>query len=135
MWTILIGLGAAILVTWVALVVFLMVARPSRGALREGLRVLPDTVRLLRRMMTDPATPRGVRFRIGLALAYLTMPIDVVPDFIPGIGYADDVIVVAAALRSAVRHAGADAVRRHWPGTADGLSALLRLTRLDREAT
>jgi uncharacterized membrane protein YkvA (DUF1232 family) len=46
------------------------------------------------------------------------------------IGYADDVIVVSLVLRSVVRHAGSDVVRRHWPGTADGLAALWRAARL-----
>lgn len=54
------------------------------------------------------------------------MPFDLIPDFIPVIGYADDAIIVAAVLRSVVRRAGADAVRRHWPGTQDGLAALWR---------
>ena len=68
--------------------------------------------------------------RLWLLLAYLAFPIDLVPDFIPVIGYADDVVIVAAVLRSVVRRAGPQAVRRHWPGTHDGLEALWRLARL-----
>ncbi len=59
------------------------------------------------------------------------MPIDLIPDFIPVIGYVDDVIIVAMALRSVVRHAGPEAVRTYWPGTPDGLATLWRLARLD----
>ncbi|GAB3179870.1 hypothetical protein GCM10027162_32930 [Streptomyces incanus] len=58
------------------------------------------------------------------------MPIDLVPDFIPVLGYADDAIVVAAVLCFVVRHAGADALARHWPGTDNGLTAVRRLTGL-----
>jgi uncharacterized membrane protein YkvA (DUF1232 family) len=61
---------------------------------------------------------------------YLAVPIDIIPDFIPVIGYADDAIMVAAVLRSVVRRAGSDAVRRHWPGTRDGLAALWRVAGL-----
>ena len=68
--------------------------------------------------------------RLWLLLAYLALPIDLVPDFIPMLGYADDAIVVAIVLRSVVRRAGADALTRHWPGTRDGLTALRRLARL-----
>jgi uncharacterized membrane protein YkvA (DUF1232 family) len=91
---------------------------------------LPDLVRLLRRLAGDPALPRGVRVRLGLLLAYLAMPFDVIPDFIPVLGYADDVIIVVAVLRSTVRAAGLPAVRRHWPGTDDGFAALTRLAGL-----
>ena len=55
--------------------------------------------------------------RLWLLLGYLALPIDLVPDFIPVLGYADDAIVVALVLRSVVRRAGPDAIERHWPGT------------------
>jgi len=42
----------------------------------------------------------------------------------------NDAIIVAAVLRSAARHAGVQAVERHWPGTRDGFAALCRLTGL-----
>jgi uncharacterized membrane protein YkvA (DUF1232 family) len=125
------GFGvAALLLAWLALVTVLLVARPRGGLLREALRVLPDVLRLVRRLAADKTLPRGVRFRLGLLLAYLAMPIDLVPDFVPILGYADDAIIVTVVLRSVVRRAGLDAVRAHWPGTDDGLAAVARLTGL-----
>ncbi|MDQ4010162.1 MAG: YkvA family protein [Actinomycetota bacterium] len=59
--------------------------------------------------------------RLGLLLAYLSLPIDLVPDFIRIVGYAEDAIVVALALRSVVRRAGREALIRHWPGTTADL--------------
>jgi hypothetical protein len=64
---------------------------------------------------------------LWLLLGYLAMPIDLVPDFIPVIGYADDAVVVAVALRSVTRRAGEEALERHWPGTPEGLAAIRRL--------
>jgi uncharacterized membrane protein YkvA (DUF1232 family) len=78
-------------------------------------------------LATDAALPRGIRIRLWLLLVYLAIPIDVVPDFIPVLGYADDAIVVTWVLRSVVRRAGPEPVRRHWPGSPDGLAALWRL--------
>lgn len=52
---------------------------------------------------------------------------DLVPDFVPVIGYADDAVVVALALRSVVRAAGPEALDRHWTGTEQGLLAIKRL--------
>ncbi|MEV0230030.1 YkvA family protein [Nonomuraea sp. NPDC050786] len=129
-WDLLIGLAVALLVTWAALIAALALARPRGGLLREALRLLPDVLRLVRRLAADPGLPRGVRVRLMLLLAYLAMPIDLVPDFIPVLGYADDAIVVTMVLRSVVRRAGIDPVRRHWPGTDDGFAALCRLTGL-----
>ena len=129
-WKVLIGLGVALGALWLALVAFLVAARPQRGALRESLRLLPDTLRLLRRVAADRTLGRGLRIRLALLLVYLAMPIDLVPDVLPGIGYLDDVVLVAATLRSIVKHAGPAVVRAHWPGTPDGLAALWRLARL-----
>jgi uncharacterized membrane protein YkvA (DUF1232 family) len=107
-----------------------MIARPRGGLAREALRLLPDVLRLLPRLAADRTLPRGVRVRLALLLAYLASPLDLVPDFIPVIGYADDAIIVAAVLRSVARHAGIRALERHWPGTRDGFAALCRLTGL-----
>ncbi len=126
----LIGVGGALLLSWLALLVFLLTRAPGRAAASEGLRLLPDAVRLLRRIAGDPTLPRGVRVRLWLLLAYLATPFDLVPDFIPVVGYADDLVIVAATLRSVVRRAGRDAVRRHWPGTPEGLAAVWRVARL-----
>jgi uncharacterized membrane protein YkvA (DUF1232 family) len=127
---ILIGIAAGLLLSWVALVIALALARPRGGLLVEAVRIVPDAVRLMRTLATDPALPRGVRVRLGLLLVYLALPFDLVPDFVPVLGYADDAILVAWVLRSVLRAAGPDAIRRSWPGTPDGLAALWRVLRL-----
>jgi uncharacterized membrane protein YkvA (DUF1232 family) len=112
------------------LIVALLLVRPKGALLTEAIRILPDLLRLLKRLATDPTLPRGVRVRLGLLMAYLAIPIDLIPDFIPVLGYADDAIIVAAVLRGVVKRAGLDAVRRHWPGTDEGFAALGRLAGL-----
>jgi uncharacterized membrane protein YkvA (DUF1232 family) len=132
----LLGALAGLLVLWLALVAALLVAaRHTADAptLRGTLRLLPDVVRLVRRLAADPDVPRGVRWRLGLLLAYLVLPVDLVPDFLPVIGYADDAVLVALVLRSVVRTAGAEALERHWPGTREGLAVIRRLAGLGRE--
>lgn len=127
----LISLALALVLIWAALMVTMAMVRPRGANLKEALRLLPDVLRLIRRLAGDPALPRGVRIRLGLLLAYLASPIDIVPDFIPVLGYADDAIIVTAVLRSVVRRAGLEAVRAHWPGSEDGFAVLCRLTALD----
>ena len=131
MWRdLLIGLAGAVILTWLALFVALIVVRPKGNLLREALRILPDLVRLLRNLSTDSTLPRGVRIRLVLLMVYLALPIDLIPDFIPVLGYADDAIVVVAVLRSVVRRVGLEPLRGHWPGTPDGFAALCRLATL-----
>lgn len=131
-WVIGIGLAivAALVVLWLAM--FLLLARQGveRVRLVEGLRLLPDLVVLMRRLAGDSSLPRGVRVRLVLLLAYLVSPIDLVPDFIPVLGHLDDAVVAAFALRSVIRRAGVPALRRHWPGTPEGLASVERLTGL-----
>lgn len=129
----LLGLGGALLLAWLALILTVVVARPSGDLLQQALRLLPDLLRLLRRLAGDRSLPRGVRVRLWLLLAYLAIPIDVIPDVIPVLGYADDAIIVTAVLRSVVRRAGLEALHRHWPGTDDGLAGVIRLCGLARQ--
>jgi uncharacterized membrane protein YkvA (DUF1232 family) len=63
-------------------------------------------------------------------IGYLLLPIDLVPDFVPVLGYADDAVIVALALRWVVRRAGGELLTRHWPGTPEGLAAVQRLAGL-----
>ena len=129
-WDLLIGVAAALVFAWVALVIGLAIARPRGGLLQEAMRILPDTLRLIHRLAADRTLPPSIRIRLGLLLVYLAIPIDLIPDFIPVLGYADDAVIVTAVLRSVVRRAGLDAVRANWPGTEDGFTALRRLTGL-----
>lgn len=130
-WDLVIGLATALVLAWTVLVVALVIVRPRGGLVREAMRILPDVLRLVRRLAADKTLPRGVRVLLGLLLAYLAMPFDLIPDFVPVLGYADDAIIVTAVLRSVVRRAGIDAVRVHWPGSDDGFDALCRLTGLN----
>ena len=129
-WQVALAIGAGLLVVWLVLVVALAVAArrtADRLGWRDALRLVPDVVRLVRRLAADDGLPRGVRWRLWLLLGYLLLPVDLVPDFLPVIGYADDAIVIALVLRSVARAAGPDALDRHWPGSPEGLAALHRL--------
>ena len=130
-WSIPLGILAGLVLLWLVFAIVLWFAKPDEFAIRDAVRLLPDVLRLIKRLAADPETPRGVRVRLVLLLCYLALPIDLIPDFVPVLGYADDAIVVAIVLRSATRAAGSDSLDKHWPGTPEGLSALKRLCRLN----
>jgi uncharacterized membrane protein YkvA (DUF1232 family) len=132
-WEVLLSVLGGLVLLWLALVLILWQAarkQPDKTSLRDALRLIPDVVRLLRRLAADPTVPRAVRIWLVVLLVYLLSPIDLVPDFIPVLGYADDAIIVAIVLRFATRHAGPEALERHWPGTPQGLQALRTLAGL-----
>jgi uncharacterized membrane protein YkvA (DUF1232 family) len=122
-------IGGVVLIYAVLLVLLALYARkhPETVSMKEALRLLPDLLGLLRRLTADRSLPRGIRVRLVLLLVYLASPFDLVPDFLPVIGYADDVIIVALVLRSVIRKAGHGPLERHWAGTPAGLAIIQRL--------
>ena len=129
MQTLLIVVGVLVAV-WLAFVLFVAIAKPDDTSVRDALRLLPDIVRLVRRLVADRTIPRRTRWPVWALLAYLVFPIDLIPDFVPVLGYADDVIITSLVLRYVIRRAGMAKVEEHWPGTPEGLAALQRLLRL-----
>jgi len=132
-WHAALGILAGLVAVYAVLLLGLWVyarSHPETVGMREALRLLPDVLRVLRRLAADPAVSRGARIKLFLLLGYLLLPLDLVPDFLPLIGYADDVIVMALVLRSVIRSAGPESLRRHWPGTPAGLAVIERLAGL-----
>jgi uncharacterized membrane protein YkvA (DUF1232 family) len=117
--------GVAVL-TYLGLIGGLVVAGMRTQALALA-RFIPDCLVLLRRLLADKQVPRRRKLVLLGLVAYLSMPIDLVPDFIPVAGQLDDVIIAALALRYALRAGGADQFRRHWPGREASLEAVLGL--------
>jgi uncharacterized membrane protein YkvA (DUF1232 family) len=122
--------AGALVALWLTFVVVVFAAKPDDVSAREAVKLLPDTIRLVRRLVGDRTIPRRTRWLVWALIAYLALPVDLVPDFIPVVGYADDVIVTALVLRHVIRRAGPDKLAEHWPGSPDGLDALTRVLRL-----
>lgn len=119
-----IGAGLALVVdVWLLLLVAAQRLPPGLG--RDLVRLLPDCVTLLRRLWRDPTLPLGSRLLLGGAALWVVSPIDLVPEFLPVIGPLDDVVVVALALRLALRRVPPDALRRAWPGDPGLLTGLV----------
>ena len=100
---------------------------PRRGARRTVLGVigqLPQYARLLAGLMTDARVSKLDRALVGVALAYLLLPLDLIPDAIPFLGQVDDVFLVMTALQRLVDRAGRRVLRDHWTGTRGELARL-----------
>jgi uncharacterized membrane protein YkvA (DUF1232 family) len=106
----------------------------ARDTLRELALFLPNFLILLKRLVGDPRVPRKSKLILGATIVYLVSPIDVVPDFLPGVGQLDDVIVALLALHSILNRVDGEVVVEHWPGNENvirmvraGLSAVAQL--------
>lgn len=91
----------------------------ARDTLRELALFLPNFVVLLKRLVTDPRVPRKSKLILGATIVYLVSPIDVVPDFVPGLGQLDDVLIALLALHSILNRVDDEVVIEHWPGRED----------------
>lgn len=118
--------GAALLAVYLTAIAILAVTG-RRTQARALAGFVPDCAVLFARLARDLDVPRRRRLVLIAVAAYLASPIDLVPDFLPVAGQADDALLVWLALRWLVRGAGPGIVRRHWPGPDASLALLLRL--------
>jgi uncharacterized membrane protein YkvA (DUF1232 family) len=77
------------------------------------LRTAWREVRLAARLLRDPRVPLAARALLPVALLYVISPVDILPDFIPGIGQVDDLVLLYAAVRLFLRVAPAAATAFH----------------------
>ena len=101
-----------------------MESRPEQSAqtsLREYALLAPRLVKLVFRLMRDSRIPSRSKAVLFILAGYLASPIDVIPDFIAGIGYVDDLIIAAFALDHILNRVPDEIVREHWDGDEDVL--------------
>jgi uncharacterized membrane protein YkvA (DUF1232 family) len=120
---------AAIVVVWLLVVGFLLVIG-RRLAARKLFRWLPDMLGMFSGVMRDRRVPRSTKILVGIALAWIASPIDLIPEFIPVLGPLDDVVITLLVLRRVVKRAGRHVVAEHWKGDPETLERVFRLARI-----
>jgi uncharacterized membrane protein YkvA (DUF1232 family) len=119
-----IGLIAVVAIWLIAVLVLLWMGR--RSIAKELITLLPNLLRLFRGLVGDPRVSRGSKALLFLGAIWLASPIDLIPEFIPGVGPIDDAVVAALVLRHLVKRAGSDVVREHWQGDPRTIGLILR---------
>ena len=94
------------------------------------LRALPDIARLIARLVGDPVLPRTAKIALAAAAIYLASPFDLIPDFIPLVGYLDDVLLAAVLVDGIVNYVDRGLVLKYWPGNQESLDRIARVARL-----
>jgi uncharacterized membrane protein YkvA (DUF1232 family) len=121
-----VALSVTVVVYVTAVLALVAVGRRSDARALAGF--IPDCLVLVKRLLRDPRVPRRRKLLLVLLVAYLAMPIDLVPDFIPVAGQLDDAILVALVLRAVLRSGGDDLLQEHWSGPPRSLELVRRLT-------
>ena len=100
---------------------------PRTGAKRTVMGTIseiPNFLRLLYGLVTDNRVNSVDKLVVAGAIAYILLPVDIVPDFIPFIGEVDDVFLLILALQRLIANAGRAVVQSYWPGDPAELSAM-----------
>ena len=98
--------------------------------MRFLLRALPDIARLIARLVGDPVLPRAAKVALAAAAIYLISPFDLIPDFLPFVGYLDDLLLAAVIVDGILNYVDRGLVLKYWPGTTESLDRIARTARL-----
>jgi uncharacterized membrane protein YkvA (DUF1232 family) len=83
--------------------------------------LLPRLVGVVRALAADPLVPRPAKVALLALAVYLMSPIDLLPDFIPVLGLADDVLLAAVVLDGVLTYVDRSVLLRYWPGSPASL--------------
>ena len=100
---------------------------PRSGAKRTVMGTIseiPNFLRLLYGLITDARVNSVDKLVVAGAIAYILLPVDIIPDFVPFLGEVDDVFLLILALQRLIANAGRAVVQAYWPGDPAELSAM-----------
>jgi len=103
------------------------VSSPRAGAKRtlmSTVKDLPNFLRLLGGLLTDRRVSNTDKLLVAGAIAYIVMPMDFIPDYIPFLGEIDDLFVLVLALQRLIANAGRTVIQDHWMGDPSQLKEL-----------
>ena len=87
---------------------------------------LPTYARIVWGLVRDPRTPIGLKAMLAAALAYVVMPVDMIPDVIPILGQADDLTVLLLVLDLFIQNAPPEVRAEHSARARNGTADLDR---------
>ncbi len=123
-WVLIAAVGTLGLYLLFVLALLLLGRRSDARALAD---FVPDCVVLFSRLLRDHELSRTRCLALVALVAYLAMPFDLVPDFIPVAGQLDDAVVALLVLRFVIAGCSAARLSMHWPGPEASLGLILRL--------
>ena len=96
----------------------------AKRTLMSTVKELPNFLRLLGGLLTDRRVSNTDKLLVAGAIAYIVMPMDFIPDYIPFLGEVDDLFVLVLALQRLIANAGRTVIQDHWMGDPGALREL-----------
>lgn len=89
--------------------------------MKDLLLALPRLARMIASLLADREVPTGAKVALAAVALYLASPVDLIPDFIPFLGYLDDVILAAVMVDGLLNVLDRRLVVKYWPGSEASL--------------
>ena len=98
---------------------------PGNLSARDLVFALPHIAKLSWRVVRDDRIPTWIRAGLAGVAAYLVLPFDVVPDWVPVLGQMDDLLIVTIGVRTLLRRVPSEILEEHWDGERELLAKIL----------
>ncbi len=89
---------------------------PEKLQLKDFLFFLPDLFILVTRLFFDKRIPSNKKVLVSCLIGYVVMPIDLIPDFIPIIGFIDDLVILILGLDMLLKDIDEQILIDNWSG-------------------
>jgi uncharacterized membrane protein YkvA (DUF1232 family) len=96
---------------------------------KDLLLALPRLARMLVSLVADRDVPTAAKVVLAALAVYLASPVDLIPDFLPWLGYLDDVLLAAIVVDGILTMVDRTLLLRYWPGSADSLERVAATAR------
>ena len=88
----------------------------AKRTIISTMKELPNFLRLIGGLMADRRVSNTDKLLVGGAIAYILLPMDFIPDYIPFLGEIDDLFVLVLALQRLIANAPRSVLEDHWMG-------------------
>ena len=97
--------------------------------MKDLLLVLPRLARMIPSLLGDREVPAAAKVALGAVAVYLASPVDLIPDFIPFVGYLDDLLLAAIVVDGLLNYVDRSLLLKYWPGSVVSLDATATVAR------
>jgi uncharacterized membrane protein YkvA (DUF1232 family) len=96
------------------------------GRQQSVIALIPRVAKLVYHLARDPRVPWTAKAALGGMALYLASPIDLIPDWIPGAGYLDDILLAGIVINYVFAKVPEEVIIEHWGEDVELLKKMRR---------